>query len=214
MLELIIIIIITATHAQENKQNSKKKKKKRTVETVSVAVAVGRGLHSEARRRDEEDEDGGSCGAQRVKTEGQFVSIVAPREVRSCGDAAGGGIIIHSIVIDCPVSVCSAKVATVSGVSIPPSSLWAKNTSTWQPVLPNTTWRATATVREKQAWSPPVEPDTPDSGSISAGCRCTNFGSLTVLSVFNPKKTTDGVWGREKKKSDAGSKHVKKGSEY
>lgn len=54
---------------------------------VSVAVAVGRGLHSEVRGRGEEDEERGSCRARWVKTVGQFLSIVAPREVRSRGDA-------------------------------------------------------------------------------------------------------------------------------
>lgn len=60
---------------------------------VSVAVAVGGGggftpRPEEETRKTRKTRGGGNRRAQRVKTVGQFLSIVAPREVRLCGDAA------------------------------------------------------------------------------------------------------------------------------
>lgn len=90
------------TGKTSNKQKTAKKQK----EVQIMSLAVGH-IHSGARggRGDEEDDERGSCRAQWVITTGQFLSIITPlRCVRVAMRQRG---IIHSIVIDCPVSVCS-----------------------------------------------------------------------------------------------------------
>lgn len=119
-------------------------------------------------RGDEEDEEGGSCGAQWVRTTGQFLSIIPPFRgvfVWRCGK--GGKF--HSIVTDCPVSVCSpgrgqrsvcgARVATEfgqAGLRTACCSSYSDASRRW--LFFNTAWRikfvTTATVRGKQAWLP------------------------------------------------------------
>lgn len=86
-------------HKKNIKQTKNSKKK-------IMSLAVGH-IHSEARggRGDEEDEERGSCRAQWVITTGEFLSIITPLRCVCVAMRQRG--IIHSILIDCPVSVCS-----------------------------------------------------------------------------------------------------------